>query len=905
MAHMRQKFFDFIARLVCKRPAAVLVPALGFAVVGVFLASQLEMHTSRIDLLSPENRAVKSYADFTDEFGTANNIFFIIDGPSLKTSKHCADALAKEISRHPAYIRDTLHRFDLQHFERKALLYLSPEQLRRVDEYLDGEAELCEKLMDAEDLNGILSAAEELAEKRAEQGFRHPATNFELAAFAGLLDSLNSYLWDDNGGEIKLLPSIVSGEMPLGILDDPEGYLVGRNGRTVILLARPNSEKEDSIEFLRPMMTALVEAREKVLAQFPEASIEMTGLPTFAYGDLRVMESEMPVLSLAALISVIAVFLLFFRHPLEILLAGLTMLLAFACTLGIAKLAIGHLNIISSVFGLTMAGLGIDFGVHFIARFRDERLKTEGYEEAMRSALLGCGPPIAIGALTTAAAFYLLAVTDFKGLAELGIVAGTGILLCLVLMLVVLPALVSLVERRSKRKVVESRDESVLPRLLGSLASAVEGHAGGILFAGVTATLLMCFFAPRVGFDYNFLHIQPITSTSAQNEEILMARTGLSPSFNVVVENDLDSLRKTAAKLAALPSVSRVDSAGELIPRNQEQRIEAAGRVAERIAKLKTRANPVRRQPDFEEFIEQYEEMRERLGTAVKVKALIENDTAVAYIRRSRRAVERFFENYENGDDARAAQRLEVFSADLFSHVDRQMTVLGEGQQLERVELADLPDNVRTRFVGATGKYAAYVFPSQSVWNKAFLDRFNADVLAVAPDATGTTMFAQAMLDAAGRALRQCSLFVLAAIVAVLLLDFKRVTPALFALLSVVVGVIWMLGIMRIFGLQYNPINITAVPLMLGIGIDNGVHIVHRFRESDGDIKTALLTSGRAVTVSSLTTIAGFACLLFSTHRGLISLGQLMVLGVGACLVASLIVLPAALKTLSAAGIKI
>jgi hopanoid biosynthesis associated RND transporter like protein HpnN len=902
---MREKLFDSIARLVCRRPVAVLLPVLGLAAFGVGLASRLEMHTSRIDLLSPNDRAVKSYDDFTQEFGTANNIFFIIDSPSLTMSKRCADALAEELSRHPSYIRDTLHQFDLQHFESKALLYLSPAQLRRVAEYLDGEAELFDKLMGAADLNAVLSITEELAEQRAEQGFRHPATNYELAALAGLLNSLNSHLWDDVEGEIRLLPSIVSGEMPLGVLDDPEGYLVGRNRRTVILLARPNAEKEDSIEFLKPMMEALTEAREEVLGQFPGVAIEMTGLPTFAYGDLRVMETEIPVLSLAALASVIAVFLLFFRYPLEIFFAGLTMLLAFTCTLGVAKLVIGHLNIISSVFGLTMAGLGIDFGVHFIARFRDERLESESFEEAMHSALLGCGPPIATGALTTAAAFFLLAVTDFRGLAELGIVAGTGILLCLVLMLVVLPAVVSLVERRSTRAEVAAGAGSLLPRLLGSLASSIERYAAGILFAGVAGTLFMCYFAPRVSFDYNFLHIQPVSSASAQNEEILMARTGLSPSFNVVVESDLDSLRKTAEELAALPSVSRLDSAGELIPVNQEERIEAAKEVTGRIARLKLRANPTRRPPDFEKFIEQFEGMQEGLETAFNVKALIEDDTAVSHIRRSRRAIERFFENYENGDDARIAQQLGEFSDDLFSSLDRQMAVLGEGQRLEKIGLADLPENVRTRFVGRSGKYAAYVFPSQSVWNKAFLDRFNADTLAVAPDATGTTMFAQALLDAAGRALRQCSLFVLAAIVIVLFLDFKRALPVLLALLSVVVGVIWMLGIMRIFGLQYNPINITAVPLMLGIGIDNGVHIVHRFRESDGDIETALLTSGRAVTVSSLTTIAGFACLLFSTHRGLISLGQLMLLGVGACLVASLVVLPATLKIISAAGIKV
>lgn len=902
---MRAKLFGFIAELVCQRPAAVLIPALGFAAVGVALATRLEMHTSRIDLLSPESRAVRNYSDFTREFGSGNNIYFIIDSPSLQTSKRCADALAEEISRRPTYIRDVLHKFDPEIFESKILLYLTPEQLSRVGEYLDEEAELFEELAGAENLNAVLSAIEELAEKRAEQGFKHPAANLELAALAGLLKSINSYLWKNGDGGIALLPSIISGALPLGVLDDPDGYLVGRNGRTVLLLARPNAEKEDSVDFLRPMMASLVGAREKALEQFPGVSIEMTGLPTFAYGDLRVMEGEIPLLSLAALVAVVALFLLFFRHPLEIAFAGLTMLVAFACTLGVTELLMGHLNIISSVFGLTMAGLGIDFGVHFIARFNDERREAASFEQAMRKALIGCGPPIVTGAMTTAAAFYLLAVADFKGLAELGVVAGTGMLLCLLLMLAILPALMSLIKGRRLPEKKKDGAESILPGVLGSLAAAADSHAGAIAVAGAAGTLIMCYFAPRVSFDYNFLHIQPTTSTSGLNEEVLMARSGFSASFNVIVEDDLDSLREVADKLAALPTVARVDSAGQLIPKDQERRIEAAEGVIDRVDRLKMRMNPSRRPPDLEKFVEQYEGMAKGLEMAIKAKALVGTEKTVSEIKRGARAVDEFFENYKNDDTARVSRRLEKFSDDLFSYIDRQMSALGGKRQLEKVELADLPDNVRTRFVGRSGKYAAYVFPSQSVWDKAFLDRFNADVLAVASDATGTTMFAQALLDAAGRALRQCSLFVFAAILIVLFLDFRRVTPALLALLSVVVGVIWMLGIMKILGLQYNPINITAVPLTLGIGIDNGVHIVHRFRESGGDIRAALLTSGRAVTVSSLTTIAGFACLLLSTHRGLISLGQLMTLGVGACLAASLTVLPAVLKTLSAAGVKI
>jgi hopanoid biosynthesis associated RND transporter like protein HpnN len=896
---MRHTVFRFVAHLSCRWPGIVLVLAAAFSVAGALLASRLQTNTSRLDLLSPDNEQVRNYDRFTGEFGTANNVYFIIESDSLEKSKRCADALAAEISRHPRYIRDVFYQFDVEFIKHHLFVYLTPEQLGLFHRYLARNYASLTQLAAADNLNDVFATIAAMAETKTLQEFREPAAQVELAALSRLLESINSYVWEDRNDAVEFLPALVSGALPLAVSDDPDGYLVGKEGRMVFLLARPNAEREDNIEFLRPMMQSLLDARRKVLADFKGVTIGMTGLPTFAYGDLQVIENEIPYISLAALGLILLIFFLFFRHPGEIAFTGLAMLAAILCTLGITELLIGRLNILSSVFAVTLIGLSIDFGVHFISRYHDERKTAQTFDAAMQSALVGCGPPIATGALTTAAAFYLLAASDFLGLTELGLIAGTGIVLSLISMLTIVPALESLRKHWLPPRISQSVTESFLKQLITRFADAADRNARPIAALAAAGTLAMCFFAPQVAFDYNFLHIQPRASASGQYEEVLMERTGLAPAFNVIVKDDLRSIKHAAEQLTRLPTVSRVDSAEQLVPLDQDQCVEIARTIIPQLAQLREAVRPSHGNPDVKRLIQQYEEMQRGLETAIKTEAIIENEEVISEMNRSLQAVRVFLDKAQNAR-ADISDRLHTFSEDLFTYVGTELTALTSERQLDRISFADLPENVRTRFVGRTGKYAAYVFPSQSVWNKAFLDRFNADVKSVAPDAAGAALFAQTLLDIAGNALRECSLLVLGAVVLLVFLDFRSVVPSLLALLSVTVGVIWMLGIMRLVGWSYNPINMMAVPLTLGIGIDNGVHIVHRFRDNGGDARAAVLTSGRAIAVSSLTTMAGFACLLLSTHRGLISLGQLLVLGVGACLISSLFIFPAILKTVTA-----
>ncbi|RJP24871.1 MAG: hypothetical protein C4520_03240 [Candidatus Abyssobacteria bacterium SURF_5] len=894
---MRQRLFLSLASLVLRRPGLILLVWIAAAAAGLILASRLEVMSGRTDLLSPENPHVRSYADFTREFGTANNIYFIIEGPSLEYSKKCADALAAEIEKHPQYIRDVLHKLDRSAAEKKLFLYFSVEQLRAIEEYLDKNADLLEKMGAAKNLNDVFPVIGELAERRAKEKFQNPATAKELDALAGLLETLNFYLWEHERADLDFLSDVAARALPFAVSNDPDGYLVGKNRKTVILAARPNAEKEDSLEFLKPMMAALVQARENAMNRFPDAVIGMTGLPTFAYGDLRVMEEEMPWLFILALVATVILFFLFFRYPLEIFFCGVSLLLALATTLGAAEILIGHLNIMSSVFAITLVSLGIDFGIHFIARFNNELGRNADAAKAMKAAFMGAGPPITTGALTTAVAFLTLSITDFRGLAELGIIAGTGILLCLLAMMTVLPSLIVL-RTRWRPVILEKRPptEFLLSRLLNAFGSFTTTNAPAIIAFFAVATLISCYFAPRVSFDYNFLHIQPKNSTTGEYEEVLMERTGISPSFGAIVEDDLESLKKKTERLARMPSVARVDAANHLVPPDQADAVEIVARIRDRLVQMDQRMNKNHGPVDAARLMKQFEEMTKGLSTALKIKSIIKDAEIIRQLERAHAAANTFLEHGRRLDEATVSASLEDFSRELFAYLQGRMAVLTDARQLEPVRFCDYPQNIATRFIGKTCKYAAYVFPSQSIWNKDFLDRFNKDLLQVAPNATGTTLFAQSLLEISGRALRQSALLVALAIIVLVILDFRSLIPAALSLISVGLGLLWMLALMELFGWQYNPINIMAVPIILGIGIDSGVHIVHGFHDFGRDVRAALLVSGRAVTVSSLTTIVGFACLLLSSHRGLISLAQLLVLGMSACLIASLIVLPAILN---------
>ena len=240
----------------------------------------------------------------------------------------------------------------------------------------------------------------------------------------------------------------------------------------------------------------------------------------------------------------------------------------------------------------------------------------------------------------------------------------------------------------------------------------------------------------------------------------------------------------------------------------------------------------------------------------------------------------------------------------MFNDVRETFQVLRNQDDRAPLRVEDLPPSLRDRFVGVTGQYLLQVYPEKDVWQRANQKEFVEQLRTIDPNVTGTPVQLLEYTELLKKSYEEAALYSLGAIVLLVMFHFRSPTSVLLSLLPVAIGSIWLGGLMGAFGVPFNPANIMTLPLVLGIGVTNGIHILNRFAEEQ-QANILAHSTGKAVFVSGLTTIAGFGSLIIAQHQGIRSLGYLMAAGVTTCMVAGLTFLPALLNlTLSNRPVK-
>jgi len=213
----------------------------------------------------------------------------------------------------------------------------------------------------------------------------------------------------------------------------------------------------------------------------------------------------------------------------------------------------------------------------------------------------------------------------------------------------------------------------------------------------------------------------------------------------------------------------------------------------------------------------------------------------------------------------------------------------------QTITLDMLPSFIRNKYISEDGsRFLITLYPKGNVWNMDYLDAFTQDVLSITHSISGTPPMFYYMLKIIGQDGKRAIFLTLAVVFVLLLIDFRSIKHALFAMLPLLVALIWTVGFMGLTGIQFTLLNIMAIPLILGIGIDDGVHVLHRYKhEGPGSVNTVFRSTGKAIIITSLTTMLAFGSLVFATYRGFGSLGLALFIGVGMCLLATITLLPA------------
>ncbi|MGH7378244.1 MAG: MMPL family transporter, partial [Candidatus Methylomirabilales bacterium] len=375
-------------------------------------------------------------------------------------------------------------------------------------------------------------------------------------------------------------------------------------------------------------------------------------------------------------------------------------------------------------------------------------------------------------------------------------------------------------------------------------------------------------------------------------EERLQARAGHSTWFAVSLAPSLAEAERRHAAFAALPEVGRVESVSDLLPAQQEEKRRILRALRPTVAGLQVLRVP-REAPDPTALAESFRRIRFKLG----------EEGGEAEVAGARHALGEVLAGLEaSPTPGEAGRRLAAFGRRLGADFAEKVRLLRGSAEAPPLTTATLPASLRSRFVGESGRLLLRVYPRGDIWDREATARFIEALRRVDSDVTGPPIHTFEASRALTRGYWQAGLYALLAIFALSAVLFRHAGHALLSMVPLLAGVGWTLGLMATLGMAFNLANLFALPLILGMGVDNGMNLVARFRE-DGGRRFVLATAmGKSMVLASLTTIAGFGVLLLAQHRGIASLGLLLTLGVSNILLASLTLLPALLLLLRRGG---
>lgn len=540
-------------------------------------------------------------------------------------------------------------------------------------------------------------------------------------------------------------------------------------------------------------------------------------------------------------------------------------------TIVFTLLVFGRFNTLSMAFVVMLFGLGIDFAVHFSLRLLEVMRTQSDIKKANLIATQDAGVALAVCALTTVIAFISFWPTDYTGLAEMGVSSAVGMLVAYLLSLTFMPAWFVLLKIQPKP---QRQCKIHLP------AVRMQYPVRTILLVSLVLFAASCWYVRDTRFNYNLLSMRNphseavVTLRELQDNQIVNSYTVAA----LVDENeDLQTLKK---RLLDLPSVAAVDIPEQHLPLFQQVKQQYLQPVYQQLLAMGEPGKPAALDHQavrtaIEQFIADVNRYRD-----------VFVDTDLQLVDQLLTALQQLLLH---------EKQWPLLQAAIASGVDDDVAQLKTWFSATPYALDDLPDNIRKRIVSEDGRHLIQIMPaidmSVTEQNRYFIEQ----VFSVLPSVAGVAVHEWGVGQVVMHAFAIAAVLSVSLIFIILLIMFRRIKPAIMIFVPMIMVAIFTLAIAKMMGVSLNMANILVVPLIFGLGVDTGIHVVHRYHHSTGWKETLYSSTGQAVLLSALTTIGAFAAIAFSRHQGAASIGVLLSISLSLLLVVTFIVLPALL----------
>jgi len=869
------------------------------AASGVYALTTLKFATSTRALLPQNERYIERYVQFDAEFGELDDLAIVVQAPSLPEARIYAGRLVRELRANRVPLARIAYRIDPKQFEGRALLYLSTERLKEIRERIYDYQEFMENFAERPTLDQLVDGI---------------ATSIAQAFVTGLLDlGLSSGPAGDSKGalDLRFVGDIVQqiatrldrptpykspwgGLFSVGTEEDAAsaGYFLSDDQRLLFILAEPQSERGSftgnraAIDGVRATVAALK-------TEFPDVEVGVTGKPALSNDEMVAAFRDSEYAGMVAFALTLVLLLVGFWRIGKPLLMLVVLAMSLCWSLGVATLIIGHLSLFSVMFISIVIGIGIDYGIYYLFRYEEELFLGRNLHEAIEITASRGGPGMLLAAISAAATFYVLMLTDFRGLQELGFISGTALLLSWLGMMFVFPALLVIVDRRHAERPRVSVPRAIrLERMHVPLVEHITAHPRAILAGAALLAALSVWGFGSVHFDYNLLNLQAEGTESVTWEKKILQTSGRSGFAALSSASSLEELRRKQNAFRKLETVSEIDSALLLIPDDQEEKQKIIADFAPVVAPVRI-SRP--RSVDIDRLITAVETLRRRIDIAAGEAPPGDTQRRLVALRDD---IAQLVAKLRRTDRSASEPALTLLQRQVYRDFVTSFQRLQSNLSPRMVGLNDVPPEIKRKFISDRGQFLLQIHPAVNIWDRDGAERFVGQLRSVDPDITGTPVITYEAIRLMERAYKQGTVYAVILVTLLTALTLRRVRETVLALLPLALGMTWTAGLMYVFDVKLNLGNVFGIPLMLGAAAEFGVNIVMRFmedREHGGGPLIARSTM-MAVFINGLTTVVGYGSLMLAAHRGIYGLGLLLTLGTTASLVAALVVLPVLLR---------
>ncbi len=881
----------------------------------LYTVERMEFSTSRNDLVGAEKQYHQNFLKFKLEFPGQDDLIAVVESEDMEKNRQFVERLGKRLEEQTNVFSEVFYKGDLKLMGPKALLFLPEETLSELLQTLKDYRPFVEQFSQATNLTSLFDLVNRrFYSARKEQNAETDSLIKAFPALARIVRQAEASLRRPGPPPSPGIDALFGA----GAEAERQKYITFAEGRIYLVSAKARTEgqNEAAVHKLRELV-------HRVQTEVPGVNAGVTGEPVLEMDEMAQSQDDSILASIVSLIVVVLLFVFAYRETGRPIKATVCLIVGLGYTMAYTTAVVGHLNILTITFVPMLIGLAIDFGVHLISRYEEELCGGRSEHQAIEKAMTYSGQGIFTGCLTTAGAFFAMGMTDFKGIQEMGIICGGGLLICVVPMMTLLPVLLLRGRQNALDHSLHPKTQS-LPGIdrRERLERLWLDRPGLVMGATLTVSVLAALQMGKVGFDYNLLHMQSEGLPAVEFEKKLILGAGKSVLYGAVVADSLDAARAFQSRLTNLTTVASVDSMAPYLEVDSKRPLELIDAIRKEVSSIHF-AEIDMEDSKVTELNQTLWSLQGYLGLASQaVQGEIEAASSKPDAAGGRADVEKLKSLWAQIKDLKAAlgdlrhrmstmgraeveQKMGLFQQALFRDIHETFAAIRNQDNRSALTARDLPAALRNRFIGKSGqKYLLQVYPKEDVWSRGPQESFVKELRTVAPDVTGTPVQLYEYTTLLKDSYEKAAWYALGAIAILVFTHFRTLTCVVLSLLPVGFGTLWMVGLMGWRGIDFNPANIMTLPLVIGIGVTSGIHILNRFAEEQSPSILAKST-GKAVLISALTTVAGFGSLLLAKHQGIASLGFVMAVGTSTCMIAALTFLPALLNLMTRCGWRI